>query len=576
MAVAGSPTGGALDAILGATTRVTRRLEIYEADGVTLWDGVDPSESRLVDGSVGVDSSRAERRSIDCTLENSDGLIKHDPNGFWYDKVLKVYRGVTYDNPNTQPRVLIIQDPLGRMLALFRGQLGLRTVDLFSGTPTLADFADYDIIAADSNTSGLAYAPLMTQAYNLGYSIWTSGLANDETQLPFVVSSIAKASGVTWAIDPFTGDSPLAGGWSSHSFTGDTTAGRTATALANSASVVGTMTHSSTTTFVCIVAQNNATGRWFHYQPNLWGDSTTNTLFGKSIGYLYNYSPFIDYETQIGEFNIDRISDQWFPNQLKVTGRDATKKLLGSKFSNALTFAAGTDAATILAAVAANGGITKTLLNTVSQSLATDASFARADERWKAISDICQALNLEAFVNAFGYLVVRPFKDPVTSPVSLTLEAGQRGNLVDYSKSSDDTRIYNHIVVSSDSSDASAGLYFGEAKNEEPSSPTNIRDFGDRTYFYTSPFFTSNDQCKAYADSVLKTAALEEFELSFSSLVFPWLEAGDILNFVDPKEETDVPSRFLMTAFSIPLGLGPMTGTGKRVTIVGSASTPGG
>ena len=77
---------------------VVRRIAIYESDGKTLWRP-DDMQNRLIDGAVNVDSDRDERRSVDLTLFNKDGLLNQDSEGgFWYDKIIKVYRGLVYRN----------------------------------------------------------------------------------------------------------------------------------------------------------------------------------------------------------------------------------------------------------------------------------------------------------------------------------------------------------------------------------------------------------------------------------------------------------------------------------------------
>lgn len=78
-----------VDAIHGPVTKVTRRVDIYEADATTLWrSGVD-----FTTGSVTVDQTREERRAFNLTLDNNFGDIKVAPGQLWYDKVFKIFRG---------------------------------------------------------------------------------------------------------------------------------------------------------------------------------------------------------------------------------------------------------------------------------------------------------------------------------------------------------------------------------------------------------------------------------------------------------------------------------------------------
>lgn len=72
-------------------TRYTRRLDVYEFDGVTLWERDVP----IVSGSVTADQTRPERRSASLVLHNEDGKLQPDRDGgFWYDKILKLYMGI--------------------------------------------------------------------------------------------------------------------------------------------------------------------------------------------------------------------------------------------------------------------------------------------------------------------------------------------------------------------------------------------------------------------------------------------------------------------------------------------------
>lgn len=82
----------ALAAIMGISTQVLRRVEIYEQDGTTPFYVPAP----VVGGSVSVDMFRDERRTMDLVLDNTDTRLNDYPGGFWYDKVIKVYRGVEY------------------------------------------------------------------------------------------------------------------------------------------------------------------------------------------------------------------------------------------------------------------------------------------------------------------------------------------------------------------------------------------------------------------------------------------------------------------------------------------------
>ena len=284
-----------------------------------------------------------------------------------------------------------------------------------------------------------------------------------------------------------------------------------------------------------------------------------------------------EYEACVGVFMIDRIDAQYFPHTISVTGRDFTKKMLTSKLERSMQFPAGTAVEDVLAAVAANAGIFGVILPNTGLTVDSTTVFERGTARWAVCKQVANAANHELFFNGTGYLVMRPYRDPTTSPIEYTFQTGPLvGNLISYGKSSNDARVFNHIVVAgddeinSDSNGTSTNLVFAEYRNENPDSPTRIERIGDRYTSYQSSLFDTQEKADNFAQSQLSILALEEFNIDFDSLVVPWMEAGTIVEILVPGNTPYEPTRFLLDTIKIPLKLGPMSGTGRRVTIVGS------
>lgn len=362
---------------LSPQVNVTRRIEILEADGSTLWDDKFSNKKRLISGAVSVDYARDERRSCDLELANFDGALIHKPNGFWYDKVLRIFRGIEF----------------------------------------------YD----------------------------TSGLRS--------------------------------------------------------------------------------------------------------------------YEVTLGTFMIDRVVQARFPKTVKITARDFTKKCMLSKFVQATGFTAGTPIETVIGAIASNAGIQDRVLPVTGKVLGVDTFFERGTPRWEAMKKIAEAFSYELFFNAQAYLIMRLFVDPTSEADSYDFETGPvTGNLVDWEKSTNDTRIFNHISIAG--SDPDILPVQAEALNNNPNSPTRIEVLGDRVFPYESAFITTTQQAQDLANAYLKIYGLEEYEINLSAVPAPWLEAGEVICFVDPAAAVNDPDRFLLTSFTIPLDLSPMSAVGRRVTIV--------
>jgi hypothetical protein len=400
IALLGEPDAAVIAELTSGLVRITRRAEIYEADGVTPWD-VPNWDGRLVDGTVTVDRERDERRNLDLLLDNTDGLLINDPHdGFWYDKIIKIFWGIRY----------------------------------------------YDQAIA------------------------------------------------TWR-------------------------------------------------------------RW---------------------------------ETPLGEFMIDRIDEDRFPHAVKVTGRDYAKKCLTSKIAYSMSFQSGLRVEEIIRALAANAGVKKFLLPVTTQAYGDDIVFTRGTERWKVMKQLADAIGYELYFLANGALTMRPYPDPTTSPIAWSFTDGGGGSLINYSRSSTDSRMFNHIIVTgaaigADSNNMPASqvaasntdseVIFAEARNDDPGSPTRIERVGDRVEPYESDLFTSQEQAQTYADTQLRIGALEEYTMSFESLLLPWLDGSDIVEIVEDRPTEYTPRRFLLSNFTIPLGLGSMSGTARRVTVVGTKQT---
>lgn len=357
----------AQDAFFGSAGQLYRRVDIHNADG-TLWY----SDAPVVEGSVSVSYDRAERRTFDLTLDNEDFIFRSDPAGFWYDKIIKIYRGAQVGND--------------------------------------------------------------TQYY------------------------------------------------------------------------------------------------------------------------------------QLGEFLIDTISSPNFPALTKIAGRDYAKMLMQTKFSEATGFVVGQSLDAIVRAIALNGGVTKVNVPTTGKSLTSDIFFDGGSPRWDAIAKLANDYGYELFFDAMGVLIMRPFVDPTTAPISYTFATGSSGNLGSYELKTNDTRIFNHVVVKG-SGNSSLPVY-GYAENTEPSSPTRIARIGRRTMVYDSKFISDSNSATALAVALLKIYALESYEISVGSLTAPWMEVGTAIRFNDPNPAPAAPDRFLLTDITIPLAPGLMTGTAKRITIV--------
>lgn len=651
------PPAVAIDKFIGGTTRHTRRIEIYEQDGTTRW--TKDTVQRLKDGSVSIDASRDERRTLDLTLDNSDGVLLNAPGEFWYDKIIKVFRGVYVEEASRAPRILIVSDKTAgsSMAASMRSVLvnaGYGDVAVNTLVSTATEMSQYDIVIALSNATG-GQLTALTTAYRSGQKLllfdtdgasWVASTLTGESAsgvvpdtvtafpneshpvaqgwAPFTLPAIGSATvynyaGVTG--DTVTPIAPIATGRAltitastnlltrsnglAHgllagdavTFTGITGAaplvagttyyviasGLTSTVFKVSATSGGAEVDVTTDGTATLVKTPELTRIAAIQDPAAGGRAVVlsalidNTIFSdagfagfvaSAISWLNPVVPIDQWETQVGEFMIDRIGEPNFPHEIKITGRDYTKKCMNSKYPYTTQYIAGYSLEALIASIASNAGIVRKVLPVTGVTVGKTFTYERGASRWDAMKEIANAYNYDIYFTAAGELTMTKFVDPTTTAPALYIETGEEGQMVSYEKATSDTRLYNYIVVTGESSDSTVANYYAISQNVDPASPTSIQEIGERVYTYTSPFFTSTQQCQDYADKLLAIHALEEYELNFESLVLPWLEAGTILGFVDPSPAPGDPTTFLLSSLTIPLGLSPMSGSARRITIV--------
>lgn len=354
---------------------------------------------------------------------------------------------------------------------------------------------------------------------------------------------------------------------------------RRITAAAAGATAIGLWQDLNNGTSSAIIAREQGGGsKWLHIQhtefdPAALGGAATQVrgMLSAALDWLDDFEPIDYWETQIGEFVFEDIdTDSTNPDLMRVTCKDYAARCMQSKLQTGTTYTAGTSFEGFIKAQASNAGCHKQMVPPTTVTLPKDITYEADTERWKIMRETATALGFELFFNSQGYLVVRPFQDPLLTPAALILESGADGNLVSQATKASGARIKNWIVARGESSDSTVLPVWAEAKNEQPQHPARIAKLGPRFDSFTSPLLTTTAQCKKMAEDLLRVAGLEEFSMDFSAILFPWLEVGEIVE-VRPDENSgslQEPERYLLSTVTFPLDLSPMSGTGKRVTII--------
>lgn len=582
------PPRRVVEAFLQPVSHITRRIEIYEADGIAPWKPELWDEILVADGgSVSATYGDKERRTFECTLDNYSGELDPVPGGLWYDKIFKVFYGIDVGaTVGSQPRIIIVDDDsLGQaqnLRSIFY-QAGYTEVHFNPDATSMGDIADFDIVVSVSST-GANRASLMHDAYSAGKNVLTFAGSPTNSSIPLHISatqppiagqeyfeveplnSTLYSTATRWSLLPPAGYRRITGLKPDVVAISDAVrfSGSTVTsnpfAIALAARGMGEWIH---------VAQHHFNREVFadaegNYSPSAY-DSFVQFI-GATVKFLYGEAGEDYYECQIGEFVSTSIghADE-SGDTVSLSCIDYTKRCTDSKLSAATMFEQGEVIEDIIRAVASNCNIRKFDLPVTGEGLQKDVTFERDTTRWDVMYKLASELGYDLFFDGEGRLAMKKNRDPAKDAPNLALASGIGGNLVSRKLVTSDARLFNHVVVVGESADSDSEPVWAEVVNREEASPTSVDKIGDRVRIETMSTVTTRGKATELANQLLAVSMLEEFDLSFVSVFFPWIEPGELVEYTDETRQHWGPSRYMITSLSLPLDLGPMSGTGKRV-----------
>lgn len=568
------------EAFLQGTSRLIRYVEIYEQDGKTPWRR-DLWPNLLVQGSVNCDYSRDDLRNADLTLNNVDGDLSPVAGKFWYDKIIKPFFGIELIQSDRPVSVAIVEDfgvtAWTVALRLLLASAGVDRVFYRPDAITLADVEAYDVLLSVS-IDYTRKQTLLNAAFAAGKGIITCGLTASSAELGQVIGTTGSIVSYTDYRDirnnPLVASSFL--GWSDWKLAGAGSYRQIVTGKSD-VQTVGYTSEAQNGSSPGVLAKESKGGhRWIHllqndFRPTAFytpGDMDRAAQFmAAAVAWTYNFTEEETWTIQMGEYCVDQLGDaDEYGDLVKVTGRDYVKRCQNSRLAKATMFRSYELIDDIIRTLAVNAGITKFDMVKSGITLGKDQTWERDVTRWDVMKEIAQANSMYLYFDNEGYLMLVPMEDPLLSAPAIVLKSGINGNLVQRSARTSDAELFNRVTVVGESSDSNVPLVFGDAFNNNASSPTSIQEIGERVKNISSALITSDRQAQRLAEQMLSVSMLEQFEVQFGSIMLPWIRPGHIIELSDEGSDFWAPSKYLLTTLDFPLDLGPMTGTAKRIT----------
>lgn len=183
------------------------------------------------------------------------------------------------------------------------------------------------------------------------------------------------------------------------------------------------------------------------------------------------------------------------------------------------------------------------------------------NDYWSAISELCRNMGGDLHFDVTGQPRVKKI-EPLTGeriPVE-TVDAGERGILVDANHSHSREGVYNAVAVVGAAQDGGR-TPSAVAYNLDGSSPLRYGGpFGKVVLPVNDNTLTTDAQCYSRARTELERYTGLAYSLDFSAIPNPALDAGDFVKFIYPDGKAEIHQ---ISTLSIPLGKGSFTGTSK-------------
>lgn len=165
-------------------------------------------------------------------------------------------------------------------------------------------------------------------------------------------------------------------------------------------------------------------------------------------------------------------------------------------------------------------------------------------DRWGAIEYLAASINAEVWADWRGYFVIRDIPSLDAGIPVYRIGPGSGGTLIERKVKTTRDRVYNACVVYGQSSDPNVPPVWGWAYDNNPASPTYFYgQFGQVPRFFSSQFFSSDEQCAAYAQTQLAEALAANQSLSVEALPLTFLEPGDPIEIV--MKDSSIQKRML-------------------------------
>lgn len=172
---------------------------------------------------------------------------------------------------------------------------------------------------------------------------------------------------------------------------------------------------------------------------------------------------------------------------------------------------------------------------------------------WQLITKMAISIGYEVFFDAIGNCVIQPVPSPQIASDVVWRYRENQANILSIDRELSDEFVYNHVVVTGESSTGGLPVR-GEAMDNDPASPTYwLGDYGDVIYTFYSRFIRTKSQAEEAARAILIRLLGTTEKLQMPIIVNTAHQEGDLVQI--ERDKSGINDYYIFDDFNFPLDL---------------------
>jgi hypothetical protein len=185
----------------------------------------------------------------------------------------------------------------------------------------------------------------------------------------------------------------------------------------------------------------------------------------------------------------------------------------------------------------------------------------QSSDPWREALKIAESASMDLYFDENGIARMRPIPDPDKGTTVATYEDGTDSVLIQIARSLSIDESYNGVIYTGEGTNLSIGV-IGEAWDDNPSSPTYRKTYGEVPLFKSSPTILTVGEAQEAASAELKKVIGASEKITWDQLVNPAHDVFDLVKVT--RSPVGIDKILMLDAVSIPLAAsGTMNAIGR-------------